>query len=159
MIGLPLFVIQISRLKDIVTLVVIAGINTFHINFTVVDFVRQCRTKERFDFNVFNRASLHSEQVIVLVDLTPVNHLIFDNPLNVPTSKVSSRFSSNNSRAFFLLAFSSARASSAESVMPNLFSLFLYMFQIMQHIYYLPLQFLRYFLSAWQHCLKTLLGY
>ncbi|MNO00518.1 hypothetical protein D3C81_2204280 [compost metagenome] len=45
-----------------------------------------------------------------------------DNALNVPASNVSSKPVSNISSAFFLLIFSSTRASSEESVIPNLLS-------------------------------------
>ena len=55
---------QFFRFKGRITFIIIAVIDTFHINFPTVNIIRQGIFQQIFDFNIFNRAAFHCEQVV-----------------------------------------------------------------------------------------------
>ena len=65
----------ICRPINIITLVMIAGVHALHINLPVVDLVGQGRFQKGFDLQIFDRAALHRQQIVLLVYPAPVNDL------------------------------------------------------------------------------------
>lgn len=65
-----------AGLVGVIAFIVIAGVHTLHINLTVIDLIRQRGFQEQFDFSVLHRATLHRQQIVILVHLAPINHLM-----------------------------------------------------------------------------------
>ena len=71
-------------------------VDAFHIDFTAVDVIGQGSFQDMLDFDILNGATLHSEKIIFLIHLAPVNDLVklgFENKVEPNTSTAPITFS------------------------------------------------------------------
>ena len=64
-------------------------VDAFHIDFTAIDVIGQSSLQDMLDFDILNGAALHSEMIIFLFNLAPVNNLVklgFENEVEPNTS-------------------------------------------------------------------------
>ena len=76
--------LQIFRLKGCIALIIIAVVDAFHIDLTAIDFVGQGIFQNILYFNIFNRTALHSEQIVLFINLAPIDNLaefLFENAI------------------------------------------------------------------------------
>ncbi len=51
-------------------------VDAFHIDFTAIHVIRKSSLQEMLDFDILNWATLHSEKIIFLIHLAPVNDFV-----------------------------------------------------------------------------------
>jgi hypothetical protein len=68
--------LQILSFIYYITFIIIAMIYTFHINFSIVNFICQSLLQNIFYFNISDWASFHCQKIVLLIYKTPINNFV-----------------------------------------------------------------------------------